>query len=116
MAYNDLVKEQFNDINDLATLLNSMVNSYRLLIGGAGELNNINDAKKSEVRDAVKRADDLGDIIDHMIKIMDECTPSYTRCCKIKKSFYDEKIKKDNIFTEIDYELNLNNSEGGKRD
>ena len=88
-----------------------MVNSYRLLIGGGNELNNISEAKKSHVRDAVERADDLGDIIDEIIKTLDECSSSYTRYCKMKKQYIDEKTNKDNILTEIDYELDFDNSE-----
>ncbi len=54
----------------LTNLLNSMVNSYRLLVGGANELNNISEAKKVQVKEAIKRADDLGEIIDEIIKTL----------------------------------------------
>ena len=111
MPYRDLIKNQYDEINNLTNLLGSMVNSYRLLIGGANELNNISEAKKSHVRDAVERADDLGDIIDEIIKTLDECSSSYTRYCKMQKQYIDEKTNKDNILTEIDYELDFDNSE-----
>lgn len=110
MAYRHIIKDQYTDINNLTTLLNSLVNSYRLLIGGAYELNNISEAKKSDVKEAVKRADDVGEIIDEIIKALDECNTSYVKYCKIKKSFIDEKSIKDNIWTEINHELNFNNS------
>ncbi|WP_066891079.1 hypothetical protein [Clostridium nigeriense] len=110
MAYRHLIKDQYTDISNLTTLLNSLVNSYRLLIGGAYELNNISEAKKSDVKEAVKRADDVGEIIDEIIKALDECNTSYVKYCKIKKSFIDEKAIKDNILTEINYELDFKNS------
>ncbi|WP_322546204.1 hypothetical protein [Clostridium perfringens] len=44
MGYKDLIRGQYNEINNLTNLLSSMVNSYRLLIGGAIELNNISEA------------------------------------------------------------------------
>lgn len=111
MQYRSLIKSHYNEINNLTNLLNSMVNSYRLLVGGANELNNISEAKKSQVKEAVKRADDLGEIIDEIIKTLDECSASYTKYCKIKKQYVDEKTNKDNILTEIDYEIQFNNSE-----
>lgn len=110
MAYRHIIKDQYTDISNLTTLLNSLVNSYRLLIGGAYELNNISEAKKGDVKEAVNRADDVGEIIDEIIKALDECNTSYVKYCKIKKSFIDEKAIKDNIWTEINHELNFSNS------
>ena len=110
------MKNQFNEINNLTNLLSSMVNSYRLLIGGANELNNIYEAKKGNVKDAVKRVEDLGEIIDEIIKTIDECSTSYIKYCKIKKSFIEEFSDKDSIMTEIDYELDFKNSTGRDED
>lgn len=112
MSYKNLMKNQYNDINNLTTLLSSFVSSYRLLIGGAYELNNISEAKKSDVREAVKRADNLGEIIDEIIKALDDCNTSYVKYCKIKKGFIEEKSNKDNILTEINFELDFQNSPG----
>ncbi|MBS4804522.1 MAG: hypothetical protein KH005_06505 [Clostridium sp.] len=111
MSYRHLMKNQYNDINNLTNLLGSMVNSYRLLIGGANELNNISEAKKGDVKEAVKRADNLGEIIDEIIKTLDDCSGAYVKYCKLKKNYIDDKTIKDNILTEIDYDLQFNNSE-----
>lgn len=111
MQYKDLIQDQYNEINNLNNLLSSMVNSYRLLIGGANELNNISETKKSKVKDAVKRSEDLGHIIDEIIKTLDECSGSYIKYCKIKKQFIEENTTKDAILTEINYELDFNNSQ-----
>ena len=110
MGYRNLINDQYTDINNLTSLLNSLVNSYRLLLGGANELNNISEARKSDVKEAVKRADNLGEIIDEIIKTLDECNTSYVKYCKIKKSFRDEKTIKDNILTEINKDLDFKNS------
>ena len=110
MSYRHIVKNQYTDVSNLTTLLNSLVNSYRLLIGGAYELNNISEARKSDVKEAVKRADNLGEIIDEVLKTLDECSASYVKYCKIKKSFIDEKTIKDSILTEIDNEIQFQNS------
>lgn len=116
MKYKDLIKGQYNEINNLTTLLGSMVNSYRLLIGGANELNNTSEAKRSSVKDAVKRIDDLGEIIDEIIKTLEESSTSYTKYCKIREEFIDGKTNKNNILTEINNELQFKNSERGEDD
>ena len=110
MSYRHIIKDQYTDVSNLTSILNSLVNSYRLLIGGAYELNNISEARKSDVKEAVKRADSLGEIIDEIIKTLDECNTSYVKYCKIKKSFIDEKSIKDNILTEINNEVEFQNS------
>ena len=110
MSYRGLINNQYTDVSNLTTLLSTLVNSYRLLIGGAYELNNISEAKKSDVKEAVKRADNLGEIIDEIIKTLDECNTSYFKYCKIKKSFIDDKAIKDNILTEINNEVEFQNS------
>ena len=116
MSYRGLIKDQYTDVSNLTSLLNTLVNSYRLLIGGAYELNNISEARKSDVKEAVKRADNLGEIIDQIIKTLDECNTSYVKYCKMKKSYIDDKVIKDNILTEINNELEFKNSSSIKDD
>ena len=111
MKYQQLMKQYYGDLSNLNQLLQSMVNSYRLLIAGAAELNNINEARRSYVKVAVKRADNLGEIIDEIIKTLDDCSGAYVKYCKLKKNYIDDKTIKDNILTEIDYDLQFNNSE-----
>ena len=71
MKYQQLIKEYYVDINNLNQLLKTMVDSYRLLIGGAAELNNIYEAKSSYVKEAVHRANELGKIIDDVIELLE---------------------------------------------
>ena len=83
MKYNQLMKEYYSNVNNLTQLLRSMVDSYRLLIAGAAELNNINEARTSYVKDAVHRADKLGETIDHLIELIDDCGESYFHYCAV---------------------------------
>ncbi len=55
MKYRNLINEQSQDITVLSQLLKTYVDSYRLLIGGASELYNVNLAKKSEVKKALDK-------------------------------------------------------------
>lgn len=89
-----------------------MVNSYRLLIGGANELNNTSEAKKSKVKEAIDRANALGKIIDEVISVLGECCDSYIEYCKIRKEFIKANTSEQIILTEINEELNLTNREG----
>jgi hypothetical protein len=49
MKFEDLAKKQYDDIANLSILLKNYVDAYRLLIGGASELYNVDIAKKSDV-------------------------------------------------------------------
>ena len=46
MGYNKLIHEYYINLSNLASLLKTLTDSYRLLIGGAFELNNIPEAIK----------------------------------------------------------------------
>ena len=105
MKYQQLMKQYYGDINNLSQLLQSMVNSYRLLIAGAAELNNINEAKSSYVKVAVKRADSLGKIIDHIIDLIDECGEGYIKYIKIVGGHILKNTDNNVILTEVDNEL-----------
>ena len=78
---------------------------YRLLIAGAAELNNINEAKSSYVKVAVKRADSLGKIIDHIIDLIDECGEGYFKYIKIVGGHILKNTDNNVILTEVDNEL-----------
>ena len=105
MKYQQLMKQYYGDINNLSQLLQSMVNSYRLLIAGAAELNNINEAKSSYVKVAVKRADSLGKIIDHIIDLIDECGEGDFKYIKIVGGHILKNTDNNVILTEVDNEL-----------
>lgn len=111
MKFDDLAKKQYEDIANLSVLLKNYVDAYRLLIGGASELYNVNIAKKSEVRKAIDRVEQVGELIDKLVSALDKCEGSYLKYCKIKNDYITISTEKDKIFTEIDNELNLQNSE-----
>jgi len=111
MKFHDLAKKQYDDIANLSVLLKNYVDAYRLLIAGASELYNVNIAKKSEVRRALERVDQVGELIDKLVNTLDKCEGAYLKYCKIKNDYIAISTEKDKIFTEIDNELNLQNSE-----
>nr|WP_312289797.1 hypothetical protein [Clostridium chromiireducens] len=111
MKFEDLAKKQYQDIDNLSSLLKSYVDVYRLLIAGASELYNVNLTKKSEVRKALERVENVGELIDKLVSTLDRCEGAYLRYCKIKNDYITTTTEKDKIFTEIDNELNFQNSE-----
>lgn len=109
MAHRRIIETYYRDVNNLADLLGKLVNSYRLLIGGANELNGIALASKSDIKDALKRADELGDIIDKIIKALDYSTDSCTCYCNLKTDIINSKMHIDYIETEIQEDIKLQN-------
>lgn len=107
MPYKNMMQDQYKDISNLTSLLSSMVNSYRLLIGSANDLSNLPEAKDNKIKDAVDRAVTLGKIIDEVISSIDACSYSYIKYCKIKKDIIEEKTNKGIILNEINDELNF---------
>lgn len=110
MKYHELIKDYYQNLNNLSELLKKMSESYRLLIGGAGELNNIPEARSSYVKDAVRRADKLGETIDDLISLIDSCGESYYKYCTTVNEFILNKSSSDMILTEVDDELLFQNS------
>lgn len=108
MGHRKVINDYYCDIDNLAELLVKLVNSYRLLIGSAGELNNIVLAKRSDVKKAIDRANDVGCIIDDVIDGIDKCTYEYIKYCKIKSEIMKYKVKLNIIQTEIESELKFN--------
>ena len=103
---NRRVIENYNfDINNQVDLLGKLVNSYRLLIGGAGELNTIALASKNDVRDAIKRVNKLGGIIDNIIQDMNDKNKAYIKYGKIKDELMRELVDEAFISEEIEEEL-----------
>lgn len=107
MGHRKVIQSYYGDINNLTELLNKYVNSYRLLIGGVGELNAIALAKKSDVKDGLKRVHELGEIIDEVIEVLEDVNYNYINYCKLKSEVIKCKMEVQYIETEIDEELKL---------
>lgn len=107
MANRKIIQDYYTDINNLADLLTKLTNSYRLLIGGAGELNVIALSSKHDVKKAIKRAAELGDVIDDIIDVLEKSGYSYLDYCKIKSQIIEDRVEMEYILTEIDEELKL---------
>lgn len=110
MAHRKLIQDYYGDINNITELLTKLVSSYRLLIGGAAEINNIALASKGDVKKAIKRADEVGNIIDQVIDVLEHSSTTYMDYCKIKSEVMEDRVQLQYIQTEIDEELKFKES------
>jgi hypothetical protein len=110
MGYNQLIKDYYGNLNNLVDLLKKLTESYRLLIGGAYELNNIPEARTKYVKEAVSRADKLGEEIDHLIDLLDECGESYYKYVIVMNDYILKNGNNKVILTEVDSDLQFGNS------
>ena len=112
-----LVYDQyFREINYLVDILNKYVNSYRLLIGSAGELNSIALAKKGDVKDTLKKIDRLGELIDCLLETLEDAQCNYIEYLRLKTSILQLEVSKEIILTEIDNDLKFENSKRNDND
>lgn len=108
MGHRRVIETYYKDVNNLVFLLEKLIGSYRLLVGGANELNGIALAKKSDVKHALKRADDLGKIIDEVIAALDCATHDCTCYTKIKANVVKNTLNTQYIQAEIEEDLKFN--------
>lgn len=88
-----IIENYYLDICNLAEILTKFVNSYRLLIGGAEELNQIALATKKDVKKAIARADELGEIIDKILDVIENSNQAYLNYCELKSQVLECKIR-----------------------
>ncbi|MCR3758832.1 hypothetical protein [Clostridium felsineum] len=101
MTNRKAIEEYCCDLSKLSEFLSQYVSSYRLLIGGACELNQITPARRSDVKHALDRVNKLGDIIDELLCAIDRCQCDYIEYCEIKADVIKCRIKKRCIEEDI---------------
>lgn len=107
MGNRKVIQTYCDDINNLADMLGKLVNSYRLLVGGADELNRIALSGKGQVKDALKRADKLGDIIDEIIDVLEKSSYNLVDYCELKSEILKGRINMESIIAEIEEDLSF---------
>lgn len=105
MGKRKIIEDYYCDLNNLSGLLTNCVSSYRLLIGGACELNQIAPATKHDVKKAIQRVNKMGDIIDELLETMECYQNDYINYCKIKASVMECKLNKKLVLSQIEEEL-----------
>lgn len=107
MTYRRVINNYYEDVNNLVELLGKLTIDYRTLINGADELSKSVIASKSAVKKALKRSDDIGDIMDLVIEDLDRYVAYYLKYCKSKTEVIKNYNREDYIIREIDEELKM---------
>ena len=97
-----LIENYYTDYYNLIDILCKLTNNYRLLIGGAGEINQIALAHKKDVRKALKRVRVVGDMIDDILEILEKSELTYFDYCRIKAEVVREKLNFEYVKAEIE--------------
>lgn len=105
MSHRKVIEDYYSDINGLVDILGKLVVSYRGLVGGADELNKIALASKSDIKDALDRAEDLGEMIEDIIKNLDIVGSGYINYLKIKSNVIKSQVNTQAVLNEINEEL-----------
>jgi len=103
-----LIENYYLDYYNLIDILCKLTNDYRLLIGGAGEINQIALSHKKDVRKALKRVRVVGDMIDDILEILEKTELSYFDYCRIKSDIVKEKLEFEYVKSEIEALISLN--------
>lgn len=109
MSRRKAIECYYLDIFNLAVLLEKYVASYRVLIGGSGELNTIAAASRRQVKKALHRAYKLGDIIDKLLETVEKSEEGYLDYCRLKGEIMECKIEMQTIQSEVDDTFKLDN-------
>lgn len=105
MVYGELIRNHYEEINNLSIQLRTYIEMYRLLISSTAELNGTSIIKKNELKHALERIDKIGDIIDDLLKAIQRCEGSYCKYCLYKNEAILNKINKSEIMDEIHNDL-----------
>lgn len=96
-----MIENYYTDYYNLIDILCKLVNDYRLLIGSAGEINQITIAHKKDITKALKRVRKVGDMIDEILSIIESTEGNYFDYCRIKAKIFDEKLKYEYVKAEL---------------
>ena len=113
-TYKELFDTYFLQIDNLIKIQSKYVESYRLLIGSAGELNNIGLVKKKDIKKAIDRANQMGDIIDEALDALEKAQYCYLEYIRLQSDIITLKTEKKLILEEVDNELLFQNSKLNK--
>lgn len=95
------------DINSLADLLSKLVTTYQMLISSCAQLNGMAASRKGQVKDTLQRVRRLGEMIDEIMKVLEEANNNYLDYCEIKSEIIKSTINENYIVTEINEELSF---------
>ena len=105
MGYKRMIQNYYQDVSNLTSLLKTYVDIYRNLIMNTKDLNETYVAKKGEIKDIIERVDDVGEIIDDLIKAIKKAESAYVKYCVIESNVVKSSIQEKEILDKIHRDL-----------
>lgn len=109
MGYDAVIQRHYEDLNNLSLLLRNYIEIYRLLISSTVDLHATSVVKKNELKHALERVDNVGEVIDDLLRTIKKCEGSYTKYCTLRNEVILANTEKESILTEIHDDLSYHN-------
>ena len=104
--YTQLIQTYYTDLTYLADLLVKLTGVYNVLINSADGLNRIALAKKGDIKDALKRVDEIGRMIDEIADLLNAQIIIYENYARQKGDFIINRLPfSDMIKSDIEHHI-----------
>ena len=107
MAQRRVIESYGRDIGFTIDQLCKLINSYKILVDAASNVNCITIASKSDIKDALKRAREVGCLIDELIDVLDCSICTWGNYMKLKTEYINSRLDLCTIEAEIEEEIRL---------
>ena len=107
MSQRKVIEGYATDINMTVDQLVRFVGIYKTLIDSASSLNCIALASKSDVKDALKRAREVGEVIDELIDSLVYALCTWSKYLKLKTEYINCRMDISYIEAQVEEELRL---------
>lgn len=107
MSQRKVIEGYGKDIDRTLDELIKLVGGYKTLIDSASNLNCITIGSKGDVKDALKRARAIGNIIDELIDSLDYATCTWSKYLKLKTEYINCRLDMDYIYAQVEEELRI---------
>lgn len=107
MSQRKIIEGYAADINMTVDQLAKLVAIYKTLIDSASSFNGLALASKSDVKDALKKAREVGKIIDELVDSLDYAVGTWSKYLKLKTEYINCRLDIYYIEAQIEEELRI---------
>jgi len=107
MAQRRIIESYGRDLGFTIDQLCKLVVSYKTLVDTASNVNCIAIASKSDIKDALKRARQVGCLIDELIDVLDYSICTWSKYMKLKTEYINCRLDLCTIEAEVEEEIRL---------
>lgn len=107
MSQRKIIEGYAKDIDMTVDQLGRLVAIYKTLIDSAASFNGIALASKSDVKDSLKRAREVGEIIDELIDSLEYALCTWSKYLKLKTEYINSRLDICYIEAQVEEELRI---------